>query len=49
MSSKREPRTFGFRVGRVAGIDIRVDFSLAIVFSLITFSLGMGLFPSWHP
>ena len=49
MSSKRERRAFGFRVGRVAGIDIRVDFSLAIVFALITFSLGMGLFPSWHP
>jgi len=49
MSSKRERRAFGFRVGRIAGIDIRVDFSLAIVFSLIAFSLGMGLFPSWHP
>lgn len=49
MPSKRERPAFGFRVGRVAGIDIRVDFSLAIVFSLITFSLGMGLFPSWHP
>jgi len=49
MSSKRERRAFGFRVGRIAGIDIRVDFSLAIIFSLIAFSLGMGLFPSWHP
>ena len=49
MSSKRERRAFGFRVGHVAGIDVHVDLSLAIVFSLIVFSLGTGLFPSWHP
>jgi hypothetical protein len=49
MSSNRARRAFGFRVGQVAGIDIHVDLSLAIVFALITFSLGNGLFPSWHP
>jgi Zn-dependent protease/predicted transcriptional regulator len=49
MSSNRARRAFGFRVGQVAGIDIHVDLSLAIVFGLITFSLGNGLFPSWHP
>ena len=49
MSPKAAHRAFGFRVGQIAGIDIRVDLSLAIVFALITFSLGTGLFPSWHP
>lgn len=49
MPSRSARRAFGFRVGQVAGIDIRVDLSLAIVFSLITLSLGGGLFPSWHP
>ncbi len=49
MEPNRARREFGFRIARVAGIDIRVDLSLAIVFSLIAFSLGKGLFPAWHP
>lgn len=39
----------GFRIGRVAGIDVHVDWSLLIVFFLVTFSLGGALFPTWHP
>lgn len=39
----------GFRIGRVAGIDVRVDWSLLIIFFLITVSLAGGVFPSWHP
>lgn len=39
----------GFRIGRIAGIDIHLDWSLLIIFFLITFSLGSTLFPSWHP
>lgn len=39
----------GVRLGRIAGIDVIMDWSLLIIFFLITFSLGAGLFPSWHP
>jgi len=39
----------GLRLGRIAGIDIVADWSLLVIFSLITFSLAVGVFPSWHP
>jgi len=39
----------GLRIGRIAGIDVFVDWSLLIIFFLITFSLAAGLFPAWHP
>lgn len=39
----------GFRIGAVAGIEVFVDWSLLIIFFLITFGLGAGLFPAWHP
>jgi Zn-dependent protease len=39
----------GFRLGRVAGIAVYVDWSLSIIFLLITVSLAMGVFPTWHP
>lgn len=39
----------GFRLTRLAGIDIAVDWSLLIVFLLLVLSLGMGVFPAWHP
>ena len=41
--------TRGFRVGRIAGVEVRVDWSLLIVFWLIVMSLGGGLFPAHHP
>ncbi len=34
---------------RIAGIDVTVDWSLLIIFALITTSLASGLFPRWHP
>jgi Zn-dependent protease/predicted transcriptional regulator len=39
----------GVRVGRLLGVEIGVDWSLAIIFLLILFSLGMRWFPGWHP
>jgi len=39
----------GFRLGRIAGIDVFLDWSLLIIFLLIASSLGLGLFPAWHP
>ena len=40
---------FGFRLGSVARVEIRVDWSLAIIVWLIVVSLAMGRFPSLHP
>lgn len=37
------------RLGSIAGIEIDVDWSLLIIFFLITFSLAAGVFPAWHP
>jgi Zn-dependent protease/predicted transcriptional regulator len=39
----------GVRLFRIFGIEIRLDVSVAIIFFLIVYSLGAGLFPSWHP
>lgn len=39
----------GLRLGEVFGIEIRLDFSVAIIFFLVTYSLGSGAFPQWHP
>lgn len=34
---------------RIAGIDVTVDWSLLIIFAIITTSLASGEFPQWHP
>jgi Zn-dependent protease len=39
----------GIRLFRIAGVDIFLDWSLLIIFFLISASLAMGLFPAWHP
>ncbi len=39
----------GLRAGSVRGIEIRLDLSLAIIFTLVVYSLGAGVFPAWHP
>ncbi len=39
----------GLRLFTVFGIEIRLDFSVVIIFGLIVYSLAVGLFPQWHP
>lgn len=39
----------GFRLARIAGIEVFLDWSLAIIFLLVTFSLANVAFPAWHP
>lgn len=39
----------GLRLFRLAGIDVYLDWSLIIIFLLITTSLGVSVFPQWHP
>lgn len=39
----------GFHLMRVANVDVFLDLSLLIIFTLVTVSLGAGVFPLWHP
>jgi len=37
------------RLGRIRGIEIGVHYSWLLVFALLTYSLAVGVFPSWYP
>lgn len=39
----------GLRLGRVAGIDVVVDWSILVIFLLVLTSLALGVLPQWHP
>ncbi|MBX3203537.1 MAG: site-2 protease family protein [Labilithrix sp.] len=39
----------GLRLGQIAGIEIYIDWSLAIIFGLVAVGLGAGALPRWHP
>ena len=39
----------GIQVARVFGIRILLDWSLLFLVLLVTFNLGAGLLPAWHP
>lgn len=41
--------TRGFSIGRIFGVDVRLDGSLLVIFALVTFNLGAGALPKWHP
>jgi Zn-dependent protease/predicted transcriptional regulator len=43
------PSEAGIRLGRIAGIELRIDWSLLFIFFLIAFNLGAGLFAVAHP
>jgi Zn-dependent protease len=38
-----------FRLGRIAGVEIGINWSWAVVFALISWSLSAGVFPSQNP
>ena len=38
----------GLRLFEIFDIEIRLDWSVLIIFALIVYSLGAGLFPQWH-
>lgn len=42
-------RTRGVPLGRLFGIEIRLDWSVLIIFALIVSGLGADAFPAWHP
>jgi Zn-dependent protease len=39
----------GFRLTRVFGVEIHVDWSLLAILALVAADLGVGILPSWHP
>jgi Zn-dependent protease len=38
-----------FRLGRIAGVEVGVNWSWLVVFALITWSLAVGVFPNQDP
>ena len=46
---RAQPGLHGVRIGRIAGVMVTMDWSLLIIFGLITLALAGGLLPSWHP
>lgn len=42
-------RPVNMKVGTLFGIEIRLDFSVVIIFGLIVYSLASGVFAGWHP
>lgn len=39
----------GVRLGSIWGVEVVLDWSLLMIFAIISFDLGMRLFPGWHP
>ncbi|MDZ7685565.1 MAG: site-2 protease family protein [Gammaproteobacteria bacterium] len=47
-SKNQSPSGHSLGIAKIAGIEIRLDPSVIIIFALIVFSLAMGVFPRWH-
>ena len=39
----------GIKIGRLFGIRVELDASVILIFLLLLFNLGAGVFPFWHP
>lgn len=39
----------GLKLLQIGGFDITLDWSMLIIFALITFQLALAAFPAWHP
>jgi Zn-dependent protease/CBS domain-containing protein len=48
-SAEAARKPSGYRLGRLFGVEVVADFSLLIIFALVTFNLGAGVFPRWRP
>lgn len=48
-SPRPRPLEHSLQLGIIAGIEIRLDSSLLIIFALLVFVLGGSVFPGWHP
>jgi Zn-dependent protease/predicted transcriptional regulator len=40
---------FGVRLGRLGGVEVRLDWSVLVIFALVVARLGTGLLAQWHP
>lgn len=49
VEARQRPTERGFLLGRIFGVEVRLDWSLAVIFALVTINLGAGVLPSWHP
>jgi Zn-dependent protease len=49
MATERVDRSGNFSIGRFGGIEVRLNWSLLVVFALIVWSLADGVFPSQNP
>jgi Zn-dependent protease/CBS domain-containing protein len=47
-SDQAQPRS-GLKIARIAGIEVRLDWSLSVIFVLLAVNLGGGVFPAQHP
>jgi Zn-dependent protease len=47
-ASPVDRRDEGWKAGRVLGLDVRLDWSITILFVLLLVDLGTSVFPNWH-